>query len=434
MGLLLMNDKERLRKATLEMVNQGLITLIMAATQCDISYRQAIRLYRRYRALGDAGLVHKARGKVSNYSHPGRKKIIALYKEKYEGFGPTLASEKLAEDDKLIVDHDTLRIWLLEENLWHRQRKRSPYREQRECRAQFGELVQLDGSIHDWLEEGRHRCLLNMVDDATTKTFSHLESGETTRCVFLTLWKWIERYGIPLALYVDFKNIYVSRKNIGHFERACEKLSIRIIKAHSPQAKGRVERNHAVYQDRFVKELRLKNIKTVEKANEVLEGGFIDKLNQKFEKLARNPQSAHRPLNGIDLNQMLCWEYERQVQNDWTFRFQKICYQVKKPYGCTVRPKVQINIRKHLDGSVSAWYKNEKLMIKALEARPKLIEIKPPKKIVMSYSERGKLSKKKSPWNNSNRDIFIVPSNPSPVLAPNAYKLSKRFAGPEKTG
>jgi len=314
MGLLLMSDKERLRKATMEMVKQGQITLILAAIQCDISYRQAIRLYSRYLLEGDAGLVHKARGGVSNYGHPDREKIISLYTEKYEGFGPTLAAEKLAEDDNLIVDHNTLRRWLLDASLWHRQRKRSPYRQQRECRAQFGELVQMDGSIHDWLEEGRHRCLLNMVDDATSKTFSRLESGETTRCVFLTVWKWIERYGIPLALYVDFKNVYVTPRNICHFERACGKLGIRIIKARSPQAKGRVERNHAVYQDRFVKELRLKKVKTVDDANEVLANGFIDKLNQKFEKLARNPESAHRSLNGIDLNQIFCWIMGRNYQ------------------------------------------------------------------------------------------------------------------------
>ena len=434
MGLLLMSDKERLRKATLEMVKQGKITLIMAAIQCSMSYRQAIRLYQRYRSEGDPGLTHKARGQASNSGHPDRKKIIALYKEKYEGFGPTLAAEKLTEDDNLIVDHNTLRRWLLEENVWHRQRKRSPYRQQRERRAQFGELVQMDGSIHDWLEEGRHRCLLNMVDDATSKTFSHLESGETTRCVFLTVWKWIELYGIPLALYVDFKNVYVTPKNICHFERACSKLGIKIIKAHSPQAKGRVERNHAVYQDRFVKELRLKKVKTVEKANEVLEGGFIDKLNQKFEKLARNSQSAHRPLNGIDLNQIFCWEYERQIQNDWTFSFQNKCYQVKKPYGCAVRPKVQVCVRKHLDDTVTAWYKGEKLLIKLLDRRPKLIEIKSPAENVISLSERGKLGRQKSSWDNSNVEIFKAPSNPRPRFVSSAHKASRRFASPGKSG
>jgi len=422
MGLLLMSDKERLRKANLEMVKQGKITLIMAAIQCDLSYRQAIRLYQRYIDQGDDGLVHKARGQISNYRHPDRERAVTLYKEKYEGFGPTLASEKLVEDDNLIVDHDTLRRWLLEENLWHRQRKRLPYRQRRECRAQFGELVQMDGSIHDWLEDGCHRCLLNMVDDATSKTLSHLESGETTRCVFITLWKWIECYGIPLALYVDFKNVYISPKNISHFQRACEKLGIRIIKAHSPQAKGRVERNHAIYQDRFVKELRLKQVKTVENANQVLDGGFIDKLNLKFEKIPRNPESAHRPLNEIDLNQIFCWEYKRKVQHDWTFSFKNKCYQIKKPYGCTVKPKEEICIRVHLDNSTSVWYRAEQLIVTEIPERPK---IRYKKENVMSFSEAGRLSKQTSPWNNSNKEIFGTPKQ---AFVSNSLKTSRRFA------
>lgn len=428
MGLLLMSDKERLRKANLEMVKQGRLTLIMAAIQCNISYRQAIRLYQRYISLGDLGLIHKARGKISNYSHPDREKIITLYKEKYEGFGPTLAAEKLTEDDNLVVDHNTLRCWLLEENLWHKQRKRSPYRRARECRAQFGELVQMDGSIHDWLEDGKERCLLNMVDDATSKTLAHLEDGETTRSIFVTVWRWIELYGIPLAFYVDLKNVYVSKKGMSHFERACKKLGIRIIKAHSPQAKGRVERNHAVYQDRFVKELRLNRVKTIEKANQILEDGFIDKLNSKFEKLPRNPESAHRPINGIDLNQVFCWEYERQVQNDWTFPFKNKFYQIKKHYGCTVQPREKILVRKHVDGSMSAWYKDQQLLINELTKRPRLVDVQLKPKSVITMRQKGIISRQVSPWSNSNSDIFNAPK----ISASNSTKTSRRFASPTK--
>jgi transposase len=434
MGLLLMSDKERLRKAVFEMVKQSKITLALAAAQCDLSYRQAIRLYRRYINLGDAGLAHQARGKASNYRHADRAEILFLYREKYDGFGPTLASEKLEEDDKLIVDHDTLRMWLLEENLWCRKRKRSAYRRQRERKAQFGEMVQMDGSIHDWLEDSTHRCLLNMVDDATGKTLSHLDNGETTRCVFSTVWVWIKRYGIPLAFYIDFKNVYISKKNIGHFERACAKLGIRIIKAHSPQAKGRVERNHGVYQDRFVKELRLKGVKTVDGANAVLEGGFIDKLNQKFEKQARNPQSAHRPLNEIDLNQILCWEYERQVENDYTFSFKKKCYQIKKAYGFAMKPKVQVCVRHHLDGTISAWYKNERLSISELPERPKIANQKLLNENVISFSERGKLGKINSSWDESNSDLFKTKNPPGIKSMSNMHKKSRKFASPPKSG
>jgi transposase len=406
MGHLVMSEKERLRKAMLEMVKQGKITLGQAARQCAISYRQAKRAYRSYREKGDAGLVHQARGQKSNRRHPHREEIITRYKERYEGFGPTLAAEKLMEEDKLYVDHETLREWLLKENLWHKQRKRSPYRRQRECRAQFGELIQIDGSIHDWLEEGRHRCLLNMVDDATSKTLAYLDSGETTRCVFQVIWQWIVRYGIPLAFYVDLKSVYVSPKEttFSHVEKACKKLGIRIIKAYSPQAKGRVERKHAVYQDRFVKELRLKKVKTVDEANKVLVAGFIDKLNKKFEKPARNPESAHRlptDLN-LNLNQILCWEYERQIQNDWTFSFMNKCYQIKKECGDVVRPKIKICVRRHLDNSITAWYKEEQISIVLLDKKPE--KIAAPKKLThgLSACQAGKIGKQKSPWGKFN--------------------------------
>jgi transposase len=407
MGHLVMSEKERLRKAVFEMVMQGRITVVVAAAQTGLSYRQAKRLYRRYKSEGDAGLVHKHRGRESNRQHPDREKIVSRYKERYEGFGPTLAAEKLMEEDHLYVNHETLREWLLEEKLWHKQRKRSPYRRQRECRAQFGELIQIDGSIHDWLGDGKYSCLLNMVDDATGKTLAHLEAGETTRSVFLAMRKWIEHYGIPLAFYVDLKNVYVSMKEtltFTHVEKACKKLGIQIIKAYSPQAKGRVERNHAVYQDRFVKELRLKKIKTIDEANEVLANGFIDNLNKKFEKPARNPESAHIKRNRIDLNQILCWEYERQVQNDWTFSFMNSCFQIEKKYGDVVRPKSKILVRRHLNGLISAWYKNDKLSITLLERKPEKIELENQRKQtkVLSAHKAGKIGKRRSPWGQYN--------------------------------
>lgn len=372
MGVMVMSEQERLRKAIFEMVKQKRLTLKQAAIQCELSYRQVLRIYRRYITQGDAGLTHQSRGQRSNRKHPHREEIITLYQIKYEGFGPTLASEYLFEEEHLHVNPETLRQWLLKEHLWQKQRKRNPYRQRREPKAQFGELVQIDGSIHDWFETGTHSCLLNMVDDATSKTLSQLDSGETTRVVFLTMWKWIEHYGVPLAFYVDLKSVYVSPKDKGfsHVQVACEKLGIRIIKARSPQAKGRVERNHAVYQDRFVKELRLRHIKTIDKGNQVLDAGFIDKLNSKFEKPAQNPISAHRPLGQIDLNQIFCWEYERKIQHDWTFSFSGKIFQVEKSYGACIKPKLNIKVRKHLDGGVTAWYGNKPLSIAKINKKP----------------------------------------------------------------
>lgn len=370
MGVMAMNEKERLRKAIFEMVNQKRITLAQACIECDLSYRQAHRIFERYKKEGDAGLIHQSRGQRSNRKHPHQEAIIARYIERYEGFGPTLAAEYLLEEG-YDINRETLRLWLLSNHLWKKKRKRSPFRKRREPKAQFGELVQIDGSIHDWLGLDCHDCLLNMVDDATSKTEAILDSGETTRVVFLAIKRWIERYGIPLAIYVDLKSVYVSPKDTGfsHVQVACCKLGIRIIKARSPQAKGRVERNHAVYQDRFVKELALQGIKTIPEANAVLEGGFIDHLNSKFEKEARNPESAHRPLGKIDLDQVFCWEYQRQLQHDWTFSFNGKYYQVNKVYGSHLKPKSMITVRRHLDHSVSVWYGVESLTYSLLRTR-----------------------------------------------------------------
>lgn len=408
MGHLVMSEKERLRKAVFEMVKQGKLKLGQAAKQCDLSYRQAKRIYKKYKKEGDAGLVHGSRGRQSNRRHLDREIILSRYRERYQDFGPTLAAEKLLEEDGLQVNHETLREWLLKENLWQKQRKRSPYRRQRECRAQFGELVQIDGSIHDWLSEGRNTCLINLVDDATSKTHAYLDTGETTCGVFIAIWQWIERYGIPLAFYVDLKTVYVSPKNnfLNHLQKACKKLGILIIKAYSPQAKGRVERKHGVYQDRFVKELKLKNIKTIQKANHVLENGFIDKLNMKFAKTPRNNQSAHVPLLDQDLNQILCWEYQRTIRNDWTFSFISECYQVEKISSEIIKPNDKILIRKHINGTMSAWYKNKKIIISKLEKRPELISKSKPLIIKLTKSASGKRGKKVSPWEKDFQNWF----------------------------
>ena len=399
MGVIAMNDKERQRKAVFEMVKQGRITLIQASKQCDLGYRQTLRVHQAYLKKGDAGLIHQSRGQRSNRKHPHQAKIISLYKAKYEGFGPTLASEYLLQDG-YEINHETLRLLLLAEGLWSKQRKRSPYRQRRERKAQFGELLQIDGSIHDWLGTGKHSCLLNLIDDATGKTWSQLAAGETTRIVFQVLWHWIKAHGIPLAIYVDLKNVYVSPKvnSFSHFEVACKKLGIRIIKARSPQAKGRVERNHAVYQDRFVKDLALKKIKTIEAANAVLNKGFIANLNKKFEKPAKNSHSAHLVLTDLDLNQVLCWEYTRKLGHDWTFSFKNKLYQVQKARGSWVKPKSEIIIRHHLNDSISIWYHDEKLAFKAISEKP--IQ----QKAVTSKAKKKR--KASSAWVKTNTFLF----------------------------
>lgn len=415
MGVIKMSEKERLRKAVFEMVRQRRISLKQASIQCELSYRQTLRIYKKYIKQGDVGLTHQSRGQRSNRKNPHQEAIIALYRAKYEGFGPTLASEYLLEEG-YAVNHETLRQWLLLEGLWKKQRKRNPYRQYREPKAQFGELIQIDGSIHDWLGKDKNDCLLNMVDDATGKTLAVLDSGETTRVVFLALWKWIERHGVPLGLYVDLKNVYISPKDnsFSYVQTACHKLGIRIVKARSPQAKGRVERSHAVYQDRFVKALRLNRIDTIDKANELLEHGFVDSLNRKFEKIPKNPQSAHRPLNDIDLNQVLCWEYERKIQHDWTFSFQGQYYQIEKKFGDMIKPKNIIKVRKHLDHEISVWFKEQKISFNQISKhhRPQMNKVRP-----LPQANANLKVKNPTHWYQSNSFFFEEPDKTREKIA-----------------
>ena len=404
MGVLSMSDKERKVLGLLQLVKLGRLTLVKMAQEADLSYRHARRVYRRYKLNGDEGIVHQSRGRQSNRKLSHQEQIIARYKERYEGFGPTLASEKLCAEG-LFVLPETLRRWLLKEGLWSKKRTRSPYRKRREPKEQFGELIQIDGSIHQWFfDSEEYQCLLDMVDDATGITHARMAAGETTEVVFRSLWRWIELYGIPLALYVDLKTTYVAQKQelLSHVQVACKKLGIRVIKARSPQAKGRVERKHAVFQDRFVKELKLQNITTIDGSNDLLENEFIPLINKKFSKPPANPQSAHRPLGNIDLNQCLCWEYKRKVRNDWTFSFQGTTFQLHKTYGSLLKPSSEISVRRHLDGSISAWLGSVSLSFEPVVKRP-VIEVSPES---FKPLEVSKPLPKGTPWRDSNAFLF----------------------------
>jgi len=321
---LIMSKKELQRKSIFDLVKLGQITQLDAAKRLYLSYRQTKRAYQRYLKEGDTGLIHRSRGKKSPraFSLEMKEAVLSLYSEKYWDFGPTLAAEKLYEEDKFQLHAETLRLWLKEAGLWQPRRIRRAHRARRARRVRFGELLQLDGSIHAWLPGNESKqCLMNLVDDATGKTLALLDKGETTDAAFRLLRWWIKLHGVPMAIYVDLKSIYISPKSLRHsdeelvepewlthFSRACKALGIEVIKAYSPQAKGRVERSHGVYQDRLVKELRLKGIQTIEEANKRLQGGFVDNLNKKFMKSPASIADAHVALlEGQDLNGILCW-------------------------------------------------------------------------------------------------------------------------------
>ena len=344
-----MSTRELKRAGVLARVKAETLLLRSAAELLEVSYRQAKRLYRRYRDEGAAGLKHRSAGRVSNRGTAAkiRTRALRLVREKYGGpvderFGPTLAAEHLASEDGLTVDHETLRRWMLDAGLWSRARKRSPHRRRRERKAHFGELVQLDGSFHAWFEgRGPHSCLLTLVDDATGRTLGQLGAQETIWAAVGVLRAWIGRYGIPQALYTDWKNVYVRRPNaaeqatgaepLTQFGRMCARLGIRIIAANSPQAKGRIERNHGTQQDRLVKKLRRKGIADCAAANAFLEAEYWGAHNRQFAQAPGSADDFHVALGrGVRLDAIFRLEESRTVSNDWVVRYDNRLFQLER--------------------------------------------------------------------------------------------------------
>jgi hypothetical protein len=380
-GHLLMSEGDRLRKVILEGVRDGRVTLKIAALRLGVTYRQLRRIWKRFQDEGDPGLIHRSRGRPSNRSKPAslRDRAIRRYRERYEGFGPTLACEKLAEEG-VVLDHETLRRWLIEERLWAGPKSRTRHRAYRERKARFGEMLQLDGSPHRWF--GRHEpeaCLMNMVDDATGTTLSLMTESETLEGAMRLLWHWIERYGVPVALYTDRHTIYrafrqptlqedlAGEEPLSSFGRACKKLGIAILTAHSPQAKGRVERKHGVFQDRFLKELALQDITTIAAANVLLQEGFVEDLNRRFAVPPADPADAHRPLaKGENLAAILCQEKSRTVSNDFTVRYEKHWYQITRDNRPLPKPRFRVTVRTLLDGTMELWQDGRRLAFEAI--------------------------------------------------------------------
>jgi len=344
-----MSTKELKRAGILARVAARTLTLESAAVLMTVSYRQAKRLYRRYRADGARALKHRSAGRPSNRATASgrRAQVLAVVREKYSGsieerFGPTLAAEHLASEDGIIVDHETLRRWMLEAGLWSLARKRSPHRRRRERMAHFGELVQLDGSFHPWFEHrGAASCLLTMVDDATGRSVGRFGAQETIWAAVGVLRAWIERYGIPRALYTDWKNVYVRRPNLEEratgaepltqFGRMCAKLGITIIPASSPQAKGRIERHHGTHQDRLVKKLRRQAIGDVVTANAFLETTYWADHNGRFACAPASTDDFHVAVpRGLSLATIFRLEETRTVSNDWVVRYANRLLQLER--------------------------------------------------------------------------------------------------------
>lgn len=377
-----------------ERVSEGSLSITEAADMLSISTRQMRRSVRRYEEKGAQGLAHALRGRHSNRAADPELKAAALgrVRERYERFGPTLAAEKLAGEG-LVFSDETLRRWMVEDGLWQVNRRRAAHRSSRPRKEHFGELVQMDGSFHDWFE-GRRRvcCLMQMVDDATGVRMMLLSEEETTLSALTLLSRWIERHGVPKALYTDRKTVYVSPREptleeelagaapLSAFGEVCASLGIRIIRAHSPQAKGRVERANGVAQDRLVKELTLENASTLEEGNAVIATGFLD---TRFAQEPLSPADFHRRLlPDEDLGRIVRIRVPRTLSGDYTLRHEGRVLQVKKQPGLPL-PGKTLAVARCLDGTLRVERDGRELVFEDITetwTRPARPEPAPPER------------------------------------------------------
>lgn len=331
-------DRDALR--VMAGVLDGTRTQAEAARLLRRSTRQIRRMTKRLRKEGDGGIMHRLRGRPSNrqWQAKQREKILATYRAKYSDFGPTLASEKLVAEG-MVIGRETLRQWLLAAGLWAPRRRRERHRQRRPRRISFGELVQMDASHHDWLEgRGEKMALIAMIDDATSRIEARFCGGETLEGYFELVERWVRRHGRPVAVYTDRHSIFQyqsqgrAAEGDTQFGRALTELRITRILAHSPQAKGRIERFFGTAQDRWVKELRLAKVTTRSAANELVRRKLVPEYNRRFTVKASSEADAHRPMTmGCHLAAILCPHEERVVSNDYTVRYANRVFQVGKP-------------------------------------------------------------------------------------------------------
>ena len=370
-----MSTREIQRLEIVRRVLKKELMQVEAAEYLKLSTRHMNRIVIRVQEEGNGGVIHRLRGKGSNrrISKDVRKRVLKLYQKKYNGFGPLLASEKLEELDEIKVSDETLRKWMIEDGQWEKGRKRRKHRQWRERRARMGELVQMDGSHHDWLEgRGPKLVLMGYIDDATGRVYGRFYAYEGTIPALDSFKRYVQKYGLPLSVYLDKHTTYKSwakltveeelegKKALSQFGRALEELGVELIYANSPQAKGRVERLFETLQDRLIKEMRLKGIGTLEKANEFIEG-YLPIFNKRFNVIAREKGDMHRKEpKGIRLKRVLCIKDKRVVRNDCTISYEGKFYQILNRVS-----KKSISIEKCLDNTL--WFYDGNLRMKYKE-------------------------------------------------------------------
>lgn len=369
-----MTLKAQKRVKILEMIIQKKIKQNEAARTLGISRRQVIRILQKYRAGGDEFLNHQLMGKPSNHRMDNgiKMKIIEIVRKEYEGYKPTFIAEKLYEDHHIKINACTLRLWMIEEGLWTKRRKAAKHRMRRPRKEHFGEMIQMDGSIHDWFGNGKDVCLMNMVDDAQGTSYGLFDTGETTQSALQALFDWISQYGIPQSIYSDYKSLFYTKREatieeqlagkpaLTKFGQVCHRLGIEMIYANSAQAKGRVERWNGIHQDRLVSEMKLKGIKDIESANKFLKEYYWEKNNRKFGRKPLSEADYHVSLiKGQDLRNLVCYTDECKVYKDFTIRLDNRIFQIRSKQNLPVKPGDVMIVRTWLDGSIHVFKNDE---------------------------------------------------------------------------
>jgi transposase len=407
------------------------MTLVEVSELLGLSYRQTKRAWARYQSEGDAGLVHRLRGRSPNRHSPEEKKqqSLALYREQYADYGPTLAAECLAKEDGVTVSVTTLRRWLLQAGLLERRRKQRRHRRRRTRRQHLGELVQMDGSHHDWFEGRRGwAVLMVMIDDATGKVTARFYENESWASSSDLFQRYAGRHGLPRGLYVDQHSIYrPSNEPTGadlldncpqetQFGRAMRELDVELILARSPQAKGRVERMNGTLQDRLVKALRRANISDLDSANRFLEDDFLPEFNAHFAVSAVEAEDWHRPLSATtDLSRIVSIQESRVVAKDWTLRWRNRVLQLPRETAEFIRSGQRVTVCEPLDGVLRVFAGDREVSWSPILNPP---QPKPAKRSGPTGSTQGRKPAANHPWRGRRRGtarLKPLASLPPPV-------------------
>ncbi len=345
----------------------GKITIKELCERLRLSRAQVYRLINRYKEKGICGLKHQNKDKVSNnrYNETRKQEILRLIRETYYDCGPSYASELLAENKGIDINRETLRLWMKSEKLLIKQRKRKPYRQRRERKTAFGEMLQIDGCFDYWFgRDTKKACLINLIDDATSYNLCCFDEEETIRAAVIVLWQWIKKWGIPQSIYADRRNAYINydlTESNNFFGNLCRNLNIQTIPAFSPQAKGRVERSNQTHQNRLIPKLRLNNITTISQANKYLRMYYLPAHNKKFSQPVVD--NSHKILpNKSKLDDYAYLVSTRKVNNDWTIKYKAKTYQILRKNFCPAKSTVYV--KETFSGKVILLFKKQELLYK----------------------------------------------------------------------